>query len=256
MESSCRRQLREAARHGHAFAKHPDGVAGASAHPSDGERRRSSFSSRGRFFAGLIDEPKVYDKTLTSNEAATFSFIKEGDEVEAASHSTVVYSTFNEIAADAAAVVTVKDLAQNSMTMKVHYCDVVTVDMMPYGACLPFPSAPPPLVLVLVALADQSVCSFGDSPCAATAVNACNRLALPAVNPRLYPTRCPSTQHAGDRHVHARRSSFQRPLHPTAAVLSSRTKVVCFQGSDTLRICYQFALQALKRAFVAERCVV
>jgi hypothetical protein len=90
-----------------------------------------------RFFAGLIDEPKVYNKTLTADEAATFSFIKEGDETEAASHFTKVYSTFNEISADATAVVTVKDIAQNSMTMKVHYCDAVTVDMMPYGAYLP-----------------------------------------------------------------------------------------------------------------------
>ena len=86
-------------------------------------------------FTGLVDEPKVYNKTLTADEVATYSFIKEGDEVETANHSTVVYANFNEIvAADTATtVITVKDIAQNSMTLKVHYCDKVTVDIMPYG---------------------------------------------------------------------------------------------------------------------------
>ena len=57
------------------------------------------FSHLRSYFTGVIDELRVYNKALTSDEVQTLSFLKPGTVAEAQADDLVYYASFNDLGA-------------------------------------------------------------------------------------------------------------------------------------------------------------
>ncbi|KAK3248533.1 hypothetical protein CYMTET_42004 [Cymbomonas tetramitiformis] len=90
---------------------------------------------RRRFFTGVVDELRLYNKTLSQSEATSIPFIKPSTSDEYASNFLTLYSAFKDITKSDITdqVVTTSDVV-GGYKVKVHYCDKVEVAIMPYDA--------------------------------------------------------------------------------------------------------------------------
>ncbi|KAK3283177.1 hypothetical protein CYMTET_9115 [Cymbomonas tetramitiformis] len=95
-----------------------------------------------RFFTGLVDDVRIYDKTLTYAELSTYPYMKPSSAHEFESMNLTYYTPFNDIHEEDIRdqVIRTNDLMtpmthkSGSLKVEIFYCDKITVAVMPYDS--------------------------------------------------------------------------------------------------------------------------